>query len=104
MKLTIEIIDIKHIKILEQNTGHTGFVSPPLYDVDHFEICQRCYPAYDNSNIPYRHLYIHGSEKWRDTETIYIGNDLFLILYHLKKAFSNFKVVMPKGKVKLCGR
>ena len=104
MKLTIEIIDIHHIRIIEQDTGDNRYHDYPIYNSKEFRILQRSFPEfrYPSPDTSRYTLYIRGDNRGCWFDDIDIGDKLALVCKHCAKAFDDFKIV-SKGKVKLCG-
>ena len=81
-------------KIVEQETGKTGYVSEPLYQGRFIEICQRAVPefsTYGDNGIPT--LYLRGKVTNANENTISCGSYIYEVLCTLKKAFSEFKIL-----------
>lgn len=100
MKLTIELSNNKRaFRILDQHTGYIGQVSPQLYEDEAIAIFQRAHPAFHNyyQDAQMRSckmvLYLRGSDTDCDRDWLYTGNDTLKVLYHLRKAFSDFTIV-----------
>lgn len=104
MKLTIEIIDIQHIRIIEQDTGDNKWHEYPIYYSKEFTILQRSFPEFRSPCSEYKHysFYIRGDNIGHHYDDIDVGNKLALVCKYCAKAFDDFKIV-SKGKVKLCG-
>lgn len=100
MKLTIELSnDKKSFRILDQHTGHTGQISPPLYEDETIAIFQRASPdfqsSYQDGQMDSRKmvLYLRGIIPCHDNDWVYVGANMLKVLYHLRKAFSDFTIV-----------
>lgn len=100
MKLTIELSnDKKSFRILDQHTGYTGKVAPPLYEDEAIAIFQRSHPAFhnyyqdDHMSSFKMVLYLRGNDANCDRDWIYTGNYMLKVLYRLRKAFSDFTIV-----------
>lgn len=99
MKLTIELsYDKKNFRILDQNTGQTGQISPAIYEDEDIAIFQRAHPDFHSSyqDAQMRSckmvLYLRGREPELDRDWVFVGNDMLKVLYHLRKAFSDFTI------------
>ena len=100
MKLTIELTnDKKSFRILEQNTGYSGYRCHALYEDEDIAIFQRNCPAFHNSYIDSEMssakmvLYLRGEDNNTDKRFVYLGSDMLKVLYHLRKAFSDFTII-----------
>lgn len=100
MKLMIELsYDKRSFRILEQDTGHTGQVSLPIYEDEDIAIFQRSHPAfhefYCDSQMRSAKmvLYLRGTDTDYDRNWMYIGKNMLEVLFHLRKTFSDFTIV-----------
>lgn len=99
MKLTIELSSGKEFfRILEQDTGYIGHKSKPVYEDEDIAIFQRARPDFhscyqdDQMDSCKMVLYLRGFSTDYDNDWIFIGNDMLKVLFHLRKAFSDFTI------------
>lgn len=99
MKLTIELSDNKmSFRILDQHTGHTGQKTKPVYEDEAIAIFQRARPDFrssyqDDQMDSYKMvLYLRGYCADYDNDWILVGDSMLKVLYHLRKAFSDFTI------------
>ena len=81
-------------KIVEQETGKTGYVDAPIYRDKFMDICQRALPEfseYGDDGTPV--LYLRGKDVKADEKVISCGPYIYVVLCTLKKAFSEFKIL-----------
>jgi hypothetical protein len=109
MKLMIELSNNKRaFRILDQHTGYIGQVSPQLYEDEDIAIYQRAHTAFHShyQDAQMRSfkmvLYLRGSDPYCDRDWIFVGNDMIKVLYHLRKAFSDF-IIYGADKIYLGG-
>lgn len=81
-------------KIIEQDTGHIGYVNEALYEDDFMYICQRILPEFTNFGDEGKPtLYLRGITREADNKVISCGPYIYVVLCALKKAFSEFKIL-----------
>ena len=96
MKLTIKMTCEHCFKIVEQDTGKVGWVSPPIYEDDLMCICQRAQPQFtlqgDKGKIT---LYLRGERSDRDDALVdcYTPVTTYAVLSRLKKLFGDFTIL-----------
>lgn len=81
-------------KIVEQETGKTGYVTEPIYGDDSIDICQRALPEFStcgDNGLPT--LYLRGSIRDANEKVVTCGPYIYEVLCTLKKAFSEFKIL-----------
>lgn len=100
MKLMIELSNDKmSFRILEQDTGYIGQKSKPVYEDKDIAIFQRARPDFhssyqDDQMDSYKMvLYLRGISPGYDNDWVYVGANMLEVLYHLRKAFSDFTIV-----------
>lgn len=80
--------------IVEQDTGHRGYVDEVLYKDDFIYICQRSMPEFTTSGDEGKPtLYLRGGIGSADKKLVSCGPYIYKVLCTLKKAFNEFTIL-----------